>query len=81
MVQVYEMADADAQRLVGGVLAGIDGLTVELAVSGSGQFLVVNCSTAAQAVAVQRFVTAVDPSAIVIHTSFNARTPVEVNVA
>ena len=69
VVQIYEMADADAQNMVGGILSGIDGLTVELAVSGPDRFLIVDCSTAVQAVSVHRFVTAVDPNAVVIHTS------------
>jgi hypothetical protein len=81
MVQIYEMSDEDAQRLVGALLDGIDGLTVELAVTGKDRFLIVDCGTAEQAIAVQRFVTAVDPRAVVIHTSTRHKEPVVIAVA
>ena len=73
VVQIYEMADSDSQRLVGGLLGGVDGLTVELAVSDSDRFLIVRCRSKAQAAAVNRFVVTVDPTAVVINT----RAPVE----
>ena len=81
MVQIYAMSDADAQRIVGGLLDGIDGLTVELASNGSDRFLIVDCGTAMQAVSVQRFVTAIDPRAAVIQTSIASRESVELAVA
>jgi len=81
MVQIYAMADAEAQGLVGGVLSGIDGLTVESAVRDTDRFLIVSCSTATQAVSVQRFVTAIDPSAVLVHTSTGPRSLVDASVA
>jgi len=77
MVQIYAMSDEDAQRIVGGLLDGIDGLTVELASNGPDRFLIVDCGTAVQAVSVQRFVTAIDPRAGVIQTSIASRESVE----
>jgi hypothetical protein len=73
MVQVFEMSDDDAQRVVGGLLSGISGITVELAFRGPDRFLVASCGSAAQAIAVQRFVTAVDPRAVAIQTSTRTR--------
>lgn len=81
LVQIYEMSDAEAQGLVGGVLCGIDGLTVELAVRDEDQFLIVNCDNAIQAVAVQRFVKAIDPRALLVHTSTGSRQLAESSVA
>jgi hypothetical protein len=75
MVQIFEMSDDDAQRVVGGLLSGVDGITVELAFSGSDRFLAVDCGSAAQAIAVQRFVTAVDPHAVVIRTATRSAEP------
>jgi hypothetical protein len=69
IVQIYEMADEDAQSMVGGILSGIEGLTVEFAISGPDRFLIVDCATAVQAVSVHRFVTAIDPNAVIIQTS------------
>ena len=77
MVQIFEMSDDYAQRVVGGLLSGVNGITVELAFRGPDRFLEVDCESAAQAIAVQRFVTAVDPHAVVIRTSTKAREPSE----
>lgn len=72
MVQIFEMSDEDAQRMIGAILSGIEGLTVEYAVTGADRFLIVDSGTAAQAVAVERLVKAVDPRAAAIHTSTRA---------
>lgn len=81
MVQIYAMGDAEAQRVVGGVLSGIDGLAVEAVVREADRFLIVSCSTATQAVSVQRFVTAIDPGAVLVHTSTGSRRLVDASVA
>jgi hypothetical protein len=81
LVQIFEMSDEDAQNVVGGLLSGIDGLTVELAFRGPDRFLVVDCGSAAQAISVQRFVTAIDPRAVVIHTSTTPRASRELSAA
>lgn len=81
MVQIFEMTDEDAQHIVGGLLSGIEGITVELAFRGPDRFLVVDCGSAAQAIAVHRFVVAIDPRAVVIQTSIKPREPVPVAVA
>ena len=80
IVEIYAMADEAAQTAVGGVLSGVDGLTVEPAVSGPDRFLIVDCRSHAQAVSVRKFVTAIDPTAIVIHTSTASGRPVDVRV-
>jgi len=80
MVQIFEMSDDDAQRVVGGLLSGVKGIAVDLAFNGPDRFLVVDCESAAQAIAVQRFVIAIDPHAVVIRTATKSREPSEVAV-
>ena len=77
MVQIFAMSDEDAQRMIGAILSGIEGVTVEFAVTGADRFLIVGSGTAAQAVAVERLVKAIDPRAAVIHTSIRAAAQVE----
>lgn len=72
MVQIFEMSDEDAQRMIGAILRGKECLTVEYAVTGADRFLIVGSETAAQAVAVERLVKAIDPRAATIHTSTRA---------
>ena len=73
LVQICEMADNDSRRWVGGLLKRVHGLIVEVAPSGSDRFLMIGCSSKAQALAVQRFVATVDPTAVVM----TSRAPVE----
>jgi hypothetical protein len=80
IVEIYAMADEVAQNIVGAGLRGVEGLTVEPAVSGPDRFLIVDCSSHAQAVSVRRFVTTLDPSAMVIHTSTASGRPVDLRV-
>jgi hypothetical protein len=77
MVQIFEMSDEDAQRMIGAILSGVDGLAVEFAATGAARFLIVDSGTAAQAVAVERLVKAIDPRAAVIHTSTRAAAQAE----
>ena len=77
MVQIFEMSDEDAQRIIGAILSGIESVTVEFAVTGADRFLIVDSGTAAQAVAVERLVKAIDPRSAVIHTSTRAAAQVE----
>lgn len=81
MVQVFEMSDDEAQRVVGGLLSGIDGISVELAFRGPDRYLVASCESAAHAIAIQRFMTAVDPRAVAIQTSTRQWAPAEVPAA
>ena len=77
MAQIFEMSDEDAQRMIGAILSGIDSVTVEYAVTGADRFLIVDSGTAAQAVAVDRLVKAIDPRAAAIHTSTRAAAQAE----
>ncbi|HSI26342.1 MAG TPA: hypothetical protein VK948_02950 [Aeromicrobium sp.] len=80
IVEIYAMGDEVAQTVVAAGLSGVEGLTVEPAVSGPDRFLIVDCSSHAQAVSVRKLVTALDPSAILIHTSTASGQPVDLRV-
>lgn len=80
IVEIYAMGDEVAQTAVGAGLSGVEGLTVELAASGPDRFLIVDCSSHSQAVSVRKFVMALDPRAIVIHTSTASGQPVDLRV-
>ena len=76
-LHIYEMSDTEAQHIVGAVLSGMDGLTVESAERDDACFLIVDCQTRAQAASVRQIVTSIDPRAVLHHTAIG---PAEISV-
>ena len=76
-LHIYEMSDTEAQHIVGAVLSGIDGLTVESAERDDACFLIVDCQTRVQAASVRQIVTSIDPCAFLHHTAIG---PAEISV-
>jgi len=69
LVRIYRMSDAQSQMLIGALLDGMAGLSVHLRGGDPHHYLVVECSTDVQARSVQRFLTAIDPGAHMIHVT------------
>jgi uncharacterized membrane protein YjjP (DUF1212 family) len=72
ILQIYAVADEQVQRLVTRTLRTMEGVTVELATSGSDRYVIVDCRTRAMVLGVKKFLCAVDPTAVVVHTSTDA---------
>jgi hypothetical protein len=69
LIQIYDVTDDASQELIAGLLAGIDGLTVESPSSGSHHFVVVECTDSMQARSAFRLVKAIDFEARLLHTA------------
>lgn len=69
LIQIYDVSDDASQELIAGLLAGIDGLTVETPSSGTHHFVVVECSDSLQARSVFRLVKSIDFEARLLHTA------------
>ena len=68
-LQIYLVSDQTAQELIAGLLAGIDGLVVDVMSSDFDDFLVVESAGSREAYEVRRLIQAIDPGARLIHTS------------
>ena len=69
LIQVYEMSDLAAQESALSVLSDMPGLTVDARSCERGDFLIVECGDATQAMAVYELVVMADPHAELIHSA------------
>lgn len=73
-LQIYAVADEQVQHLARRTLRVMEGVTVELATSGSDRYVIVDCRSRAMVLSVKKFLSAVDPTAVVVHTSTDSGT-------
>lgn len=69
LIQVYEMSDVSTQESALNVLADMPGLTVDARSCERGDFLIVECADATQALAVYELVVMADPNAELTHSA------------
>jgi hypothetical protein len=68
-LQIYLVSDQTSQELIAGLLAGIDGLVVDVVSSDFDEFVVVESAGEREAYEVSRLVQAIDPGVTLVHTS------------
>ena len=69
LIQVYEMADLDAQQSTVSLLSGMPGLTIDARTCERGSYVIVECADATQAISLYEMVLMADSDAELIHTA------------
>ena len=69
LIQVYEMADLQAQQSTVSFLSAMPGLTVDARTCDRGSYVIVECADASEALAVFELVMMADPHSELIHST------------